>query len=562
MTTVTKTRHFAEPPGGAVQPFVSAHVDPFCRESLPPPEQWPELFPVPGVEYPERLNAATRLLADIVARLGRDRRALVTPEEQWSYGELLDRADQVARVLVEDLGLVPGNRVLVRAPNNPWAVTIWLAVLKAGGVVVLTMPMLRRIELVTLLELVAPDLALCDARLLDDLHAACDEAAPGVRVVPVGGDAEDDLVALSDRKPAGFEDVQTAGSDVALLAPTSGTTGRPKVTMHTHRDVLAIGDTFSRHVLQPREDDLFTTSAPLAFTFGLGSALVFPLHAGAAAFLVEKATPGELADLVAAHGVTVLSTAPTAYRAMLAAGKGDRLRGVRRLVSAGENLPKATWEAVHEATGHKIIDGIGATEMLHIFIASSDDDIRPGSTGRAVPGYLATTLDEDGNATAPGVPGRLAVKGPTGCRYLYGDRQTVYVQDGWNVTGDTYVRDEDGWFWYQARSDDMIVSAGYNIAGPEVEQAILGCREVLECAVVGLPDPDRGQRVTAYVVLRDGVTGDDALVCRIKEHVKGTLAPYKYPRTVCFVDALPKTATGKLQRYRLREQAVTAEAAS
>jgi 2-aminobenzoate-CoA ligase len=536
----------------------SAHVDPFCRENLPPHDQWPELLPVPGVAYPEQLNAATRLLRDTVERLGRDRRALVTPDAQWSYGELLDRADQVARVLVEDLGVVPGNRVLVRAPNSPWTVTAWLAVLKAGGVVVLTMPMLRRTELVTLCELVRPDLALCDARLLEDLHAARDDVAPSLRVVPVGGAEDDDLTARAAAKPTGFADVATAAGDVALLAPTSGTTGRPKVTMHTHRDVLAIADTFSRHVLRSREDDLFTTSAPLAFTFGLGSALVFPLHAGAAAFLVEKAMPAEMADLVAAHGVTVLSTAPTAYRAMLAEGRGEQLRGVRRLVSAGEPLPRATWEAVHRETGHKVIDGIGATEMLHIFLAAADDDIRPGSTGRAVPGYVATTLDEDGRETPPGVPGRLAVKGPTGCRYLYGDRQGVYVQDGWNLTGDTYVRDEDGYFWYQARSDDMIVSAGYNIAGPEVEQAVLGCDEVLECGVVGLPDEDRGQRVTAYVVLKDGVVGDDAAVRRIQDHVKQTLAPYKYPRSVLFVDALPKTTTGKLQRFRLREASALA----
>lgn len=535
-------------------PSTSAHVDAFCRDSLPPRHQWPELLPVPGVQYPERLNAATRLLRDTADRRGRDARALVTPHEQWSYGELLDRADQVASVLVDDLGLVPGNRVLVRAPNNPWTVAVWLAVLKAGGVVVLTMAMLRRTELVTLCELVRPDLAVCDTRLLDDLHGARDDVAPGLRVVPLGGAGDDDLTSAAAGKPTGFDDVSTAADDVALLAPTSGTTGRPKVTMHTHRDVLAIADTFSKHLLRPREDDLFATSAPLAFTFGLGSALVFPLHAGAAAFLVEQATPAELADLVAAHGVTVLSTAPTAYRTMLADGRGEQLRGVRRLVSAGEALPRATWEAVFRATGHRIIDGIGATEMLHIFLAAADDDVRPGSTGRPVPGYVATTLDDAGHETPPGVPGRLAVKGPTGCRYLHGDRQTVYVQDGWNLTGDTFVRDDDGWFWYQARNDDMIMSAGYNIAGPEVEQAVLGCDEVLECGVVGLPDSRRGQRVTAFVVLRDGVDGDEALVRRIQDHVKATLAPYKYPRTVCFVDALPKTPTGKLQRFRLRDR--------
>jgi 2-aminobenzoate-CoA ligase len=332
--------------------------------------------------------------------------------------------------------------------------------------------------------------------------------------------------------------------------------------MHLHRDVLATADTFSRHVLQPREDDVFATSAPLAFTFGLGASLIFPLHAGGSAFLVEKATPAELAAAVARHGITVLSTAPTAYRAMLAEGCAGQLASARRLVSAGETLPRATWQAVHDATGLRIIDGIGSTELLHIFVACADDDIRPGSTGRAVPGYVATTLDVDGHETPPGVPGRLAVKGPTGCRYLHGDRQEVYVQDGWNITGDTYVRDEDGYFWYQARSDDMIVSSGYNIAGPEVEAAVLGCAEVLECAVVGLPDVERGQRVTAFVVAAPGVTADDALATRIQQHVKATLAPYKYPRTVTFVDELPKTPTGKLQRFRLRTAAVPAAAAT
>ena len=537
-----------------MQPSASAHLDRFCRDSLPPREQWPDLLPVPGVVRPPCLNAATALLSTADGRRSSDRRALVTADELWTYGDLRGCSGRLARVLVEDLGLVPGNRVLVRAPNNPWTVAIWLAVLRAGGVVVLTMPMLRAGELSVLCELTRPDLAVCDARLLDELHAARDTSAPQLPVVSVGGGSDDDLQARVLRRPGGFRDVTTAADDVALLAPTSGTTGRPKVTMHTHADVLAIAETFSAHLLRPTEDDLFATSAPLAFTYGLGASLVFPLHAGAAAFLIEKATPVELADAVAAHGVTVLSTAPTAYRALLAAGRVDRLRGVRRLVSAGEPLPEATWRAVHRATGSKVIDGIGATEMLHIFVASADDDIRPGATGRPVPGYVATTLDADGAETPPGVPGRLAVKGPTGCRYLHGDRQTAYVQNGWNITGDTYVRDADGWFWYQARSDDMIISAGYNIAGPEVEQAVLACEDVLECAVVGLPDDERGQRVTAFVVVRDGVTADDELARRIQDSVKATLAPYKYPRTVRFVDALPKTNTGKLQRYRLRQQ--------
>lgn len=524
----------------------SAHVDPFCREHLPARELWPELLPVPERDYPDRLNAATELLRS-GAEGGLDRTAMVSPSETWTYGQLLDRSAQVAQVLTETLGLQPGNRVLVRSPNNPWTVAVWLAVLRAGGVVVLTMPLLRRRELVELIELVRPAIVVSDDRLLDELPE-------GLRLLTIG-EGPDDLPARAAAMSTTFDDVQTAADDIALLAPTSGTTGRPKVTMHGHRDVLAIADTFSRHVLQPRPEDVFATSAPLAFTFGLGCGVIFPMRIGATAFLVEKATPSELADLVAEHGITVLATAPTGYRAMLAEGKADRLRGARRLISAGEALPKATWEAVYEATGLKIIDGIGATEMLHIFLASADDDVRPGSTGRPVPGYVATTLDVDGKELAPGLPGRLAVKGPTGCRYLSGDRQGVYVQNGWNITGDTYIRDADGWFWYQARSDDMIISSGYNIAGPEVELAVLECAEVLECAVVGLPDTERGQRVTAFVVPAPGCVPDAALALRIQEHVKATLAPYKYPRTVHFLDALPRTGTGKLQRYRLRVDA-------
>ncbi|MGH9248576.1 MAG: AMP-binding protein [Acidimicrobiales bacterium] len=536
----------------------SAHVDTFARDGLPPQDQWPQfLFDLPDVQYPDRVNCAQRLLDDTADRLGPDRRCLVTASESWTYGELRDRSDRVASVLASRLGLQPGNRVLLRAPNNPWLVATWLGVLKAGGVVVLTMPLLRSGELVTTIELTQPDLAICDHRFLDELHTARELARPAMTVVPYGSDTEDDLIRLAADAYAGFEPVKTAADDVALLALTSGTTGRPKVTMHFHRDVMSNADTFSRHVLRPQPDDLFATTAPFAFTFGLGAGLVFPLHAGAATLLVEKATPDELADAVARHGVTALFTAPTAYKAMLAAGKGDLLRGLRSAVSAGEHLPAATWHAFRDATGVRIIDGIGSTEMLHIFVASAGDDIRPGSTGRAVPGYVATVLDEHGEEAPAGTQGRLAVRGPTGCRYLADERQKVYVQDGWNITGDTYVRDEDGYFWYQARNDDMIVSSGYNIAGPEVEQALFSHPDVVECAVVGLPDPDRGQVVTAYVVLRDGVAPDDAARHALQEHVKATIAPYKYPRTVIFRDALPKTQTGKLQRFKLRQETGT-----
>ncbi|HEY9379141.1 MAG TPA: AMP-binding protein, partial [Jiangellaceae bacterium] len=452
------------------------------------------------------------------------------------------------------LGLQPGNRVLVRAPNNPWLVAIWLGILKAGGVVVLTMPLLRAGELVTTIELTRPQLAICDHRFLDELQLATSSAQPDLPVLPFGSDDPTDLVARARAEHSGFESVATAADDVALLATTSGTTGRPKVTMHLHRDVLAIADTFSRHVLRPEPADLFTTTAPFAFTFGLGAGLVFPLHAGAATLLVERATPEELADAIVQHGVTVVFTAPTAYKAMVGARRGEHLRGIRRAVSAGEHLPATTWQAFYDATGVRIIDGIGSTEMLHIFIASADDDIRPGSTGRPVPGYVATVLDEDGKQAQPGQEGRLAVRGPTGCRYLADDRQQVYVQDGWNVTGDTYVQDEDGYFWYRARSDDMIVSSGYNIAGPEVEQALLGHPDVIECAVVGAPDPDRGQVVKAYVVVREGAAADDAARKALQDYVKATIAPYKYPRLLEFRETLPKTGTGKLQRYKLRQE--------
>jgi 2-aminobenzoate-CoA ligase len=532
----------------------SAHVDTFCRDNLPPFEQWPELiFDLPAVRYPDRLNAGVELLDRTAERHGADRPCLLSPTgERWTYGELMQHANQVARVLVDDLGLVPGNRVLLRGPNNPWLVACWFGVLKAGGVVVTTMPLLRPGELVTMAEIARIDLALCDHRFLDDLVAA---DIPGMRIITYGGNAPDDLTSAAAGKSTGFVSVDTAADDVALLAFTSGTTGRPKATMHFHRDVLAIADTFSEQVLRPTSDDVLTGSPPLAFTFGLGALVIFPLRTGASTLLIEKATPPELADLIAQHHVTICATAPTAYRAMLGAGKADRLRSLRAAISAGEHLPEATWHAFHDATGVKLIDGIGSTEMLHIFVGSSGDDIRPGSTGRAVPGYVATILDDDGKPVPPGQLGRLAVKGPTGCRYLADPRQQVYVQDGWNLTGDTFIQDGDGYFWYQARNDDMIISSGYNIAGPEVEEALLAHPEVVECAVVGIPDEDRGQLVTAYVVLSPGVVGDAAKTSELQEFAKSRIAPYKYPRAVHFVDALPRTSTGKVQRFRLRQEA-------
>jgi 2-aminobenzoate-CoA ligase len=529
----------------------SGHVDTFCRDHLPPDEQWPELlFDLPELHYPERLNAGVALLDDVIAEHGPDRPCLHAPgEPTWSYADLRRTANQVAHVLTRDLGVVPGNRVLLRGPNHPWLAACFLGVLKAGGVAVATMPLLRARELATIHEIASVSVALCDHRHLADLEAA----AIDVPTVLYGGAGDDDLVHRASRQPVDFEAADTAADDVAMLAFTSGTTGRPKATMHFHRDLLAISDTFSRQVLRPSPEDVFTGTPPFAFTFGLGGLLLFPLHAGASTLLVEKASPAELAALIDEFGVTTCFTAPTAYKAMIAAGLTDQLRSLHSAVSAGEHLPRATWEAFHEATGVRIIDGIGSTEMLHIFVSASGDAIRPGSTGVAVPGYVATVLDAQGNEAPPDTPGRLAIKGPTGCRYLHDARQLDYVQHGWNVTGDTFRRDADGYFFYEARSDDMIVSSGYNIAAPEVEEAVLRHPDVEECGVVGVPDEARGMLVKAFVVLRDGAPDDAAAARAIQDFVKQQIAPYKYPRAVEFVDALPRTVTGKLQRFRLRE---------
>jgi len=532
--------------------FPSAHLDTFCRDRLPPQDQWPEFrFTLPELNYPERLNCAAELLDATAGRAGHTRPCLSSQAETWSYGQTIRHTNQLAQVLTEDFGLQPGNRVLLRGPNNPWLAAAWLAVIKAGGVAVTTMALLRAKEIATIVALTEPSLAICDHRFAGDLAAG----APALTVLHYGGEGPDDLTARCAAKDGGFAPVDTAADDVAMLASTSGTTGQPKVAMHFHRDVLATADTFSRYLIRPRPDDVFTGTPPLGFTYGLGGLLLFPLRAGASTLLIERATPTELADAIAAHGVTVLSTAPTAYRAMLAAGKAPALKKLQRCVSAGEHLPKSVWEEFREATGLSIIDGIGSTEMLHIFIAAADRDIRPGSTGRAVPGYRATILDENGGEVPDGEPGRLAVQGPTGCRYLADDRQRSYVRHGWNITGDTYVRDADGYYWFQARSDDMIISAGYNIAGPEVEEALLGHSDVLEVAVVGAPDPGRGMVVQAYVVLCEGVAPDPAKAAELQDFAKASIAPYKYPRVIEFVPELPKTISGKTQRFRLRQMA-------
>ena len=540
----------------------SGHTDTFARDHLPPAEQWPVLeFTTPDLQYPERLNAAVELLDETIRTHGPDRPALRTPDGTvWTYGELLTRTNQVAAVLTEDLGLVPGNRVLLRSPNTPWTVAAWLGTLKAGGVIVTTMAALRARELGPVVEKSRPTVALVDHRFLEDVLTVRDTVAPDLVVVPFDGESEDDLTRRADTKSGDFNAADTAADDVALFGPTSGSTGVPKITTHFHRDILSIDNTFGRHVLRLEPDDVVACTAPFAFTFGLGMLVAFPLRAGASALLTESATPVQLAELVEEHGVTVLATAPTAYKQVIKSGNLGRLRGLRKAVSAGEHIAQDVWEAIRDELGLKVIDGIGATEMLHIFISAAGDDIRPGSTGRPVPGYRATILGPDDRPVPPGTEGRLAVIGPVGCRYLDDERQLGYVVDGWNVTGDTFVEDEDGYFFYRARTDSMIVSSGYNIGAPEVEAAIDAHPDVVEVGVVGEPDAERGSIVSAFVVLREGVVGDDAKVREIQDHVKATLAPYKYPRRVRFVDRLPRNTSGKLQHFKLREQAQHAQA--
>lgn len=539
----------------------SAHVDSFAGDNLPPREQWPEFrFTLPALQYPARLNCVAELLDRHVAEGHGDRLCLIAPGVEWSYAELLDRVDRIARVLVRDAGLVPGDRVLLRSANNPMMVASYLAALKAGAVVVATMPLLRAKELAFMIEKARVRLAICDARLLADLETARAQASVLQHILTFGGGTEADLEVRMATVPAGFEPVDTAAEDICLIGFTSGTTGVPKGTMHNHRDLLAICDGYSRQVLQPNDSDRFIGSPPLAFTFGLGGLVLFPMRAGASTVLLERASPPELLDGIERFRPTICFTAPTAYRAMLAQKPGRDLSSLRRCVSAGEALPAATYEAWRDATGVEITEGIGATEMLHIFIASSPGAVRPGSTGTVVPGYEAKIVDDDFDELPAGEAGRLAVRGPTGCRYLADDRQRAYVRDGWNLTGDTYRRDADGYFWYQARSDDMIVSSGYNIAGPEVENALLTHPAVQECGVIGVPDPDRGQIVKAYVVLKPGHAPDAATCKALQDHVKAEIAPYKYPRAVEFLERLPRTETGKLQRFQLRRMATEAPA--
>ena len=539
--------------------MATAHLDTFARDHLPPTDQQPRyLFELPELQFPPQLNCATELLDRHIAQGRGERLCLQAPGVRWTYAELQDRANRIANLLVQEMGLVPGNRVLLHAPNNPMMVACWFAIIKAGGIVVATMPLLRAKELTVIVARAQISHALCDASLSAEMQATALQSPTLKQLRHFNYQGPDSLEAAMQRHSPHFDNVATALDDTCLIAFTSGTTGIPKATMHFHRDVMAACACWPRHVLRATPDDVFIGSPPLAFTFGLGGLVLFPMAIGASSVLLEKAGPPQLLEGIQQFGATVLFTAPTSYRTLAARGVEVRKTSLRRCVSAGEALPASTRTQWREATGIELIDGIGATEMLHIFISASEADARPGATGKVVPGYEARVVDDEGRPVPPGTVGKLAVRGPTGCRYLADERQRSYVRDGWNYTGDAYFMDADGYFHYQSRTDDMIVSAGYNIGAPEVEDALMLHPAVAECAVIGVPDAERGQIVKAFVALRPGQEAGEAMVKTLQDFVKQSIAPYKYPRAIEFVDKLPRTQTGKLQRFKLREDALAA----
>jgi len=533
----------------------SAHVDTFTRDNLPPADKWPDIL-LAGFEYPEELNAGVELTDRMVAQGFGDHDALIGNGRRRTYKELSDWTNRIAHALVEDYGIKPGNRILIRSANNPALVACWLGATKAGAVVVNTMPMLRAGELGKIVDKAEVTLALCDTRLMDELVNCAKTSKHLKKVIGFDGtanhDAELDRIALS--KSVTFDAVKTRRDDVALLGFTSGTTGEPKATIHFHRDLLIIADSYAKEILSVTPDDIFVGSPPLAFTFGLGGLAIFPLRFGATATLLENASPANMIEIIETYKATVSFTAPTAYRAMLGAmHQGADLSSLRVAVSAGETLPGPVFEEWMAKTGKPILDGIGSTEMLHIFISNRLGDAAPASTGKPVGGYEAKIVGDDMKEKPRGEVGKLAVRGPTGCRYLADKRQDAYVRDGWNLTGDAFAQDDKGYFHFAARADDMIISSGYNIAGPEVEAALLSHPDVKECAVIGIADEERGQIVAAHVVLKEGVAPSADCAKRLQDHVKATIAPFKYPRSVKFIEALPKTQTGKIQRFRLRQ---------
>ena len=531
----------------------SAHIDTFARDNLPPVDQWPE-FNLEMFDYPDHLNAAFELTDKMVSAGFGDNTALIGNGRRRTYKELTDWSNRLAHALVEDLGVKPGNRVLIRSANNPAMVACWLAATKVGAVVINTMPLLRAAELRKYIEMAKIDFALCDSRLSEEMRA-CEEDFPKLMVKEFDGtsnhDAELDQLALE--KPVQFHSVKTGRDDVALLSFTSGSTGEPKATMHFHRDLMIVADGYAKEVLNVSETDVFVGSPPLAFTFGLGGLAIFPLRFGAAATLLEDASPPNLIEIIQKYKATVCFTAPTAYRVMLQAmDEGANLSSLRAAVSAGETLPAPIYEDWKAKTGKPMLDGIGATELLHIFISNRFEDHKPSCTGKPVTGYEAKVVNEQGQDVPEGEIGRLAVRGPTGCRYLNDNRQKLYVIDGWNITGDSFSRDSEGYFHFAARNDDMIISSGYNIAGPEVEAALLAHEVVSECAVIGIPDEERGEIVEAHIVLNGDKIGDQTLTKALQDHVKSIIAPYKYPRSIIYKKTLPKTQTGKIQRFRLK----------
>lgn len=536
----------------------TAHIDTFARDNLPPAKLQAEvLFTLDDLKFPEKLNCAAQLLDTHIEQGHKDSIALRSPHSEWPYQTLYEQANQIAHVLKDNFNLIPGNRVLLRSANNPMLAACWLGVVKAGGIVVATMPLLRARDLQPVIEKAEIKLALCDERLQRELLEAQKQTSDLETICLFSGSdvrsAATELEQLMAKKPTRFENVPTAADDIVLIAFTSGTTGQPKGTMHYHRDVMAMCVCVCDELIKPEANDIFIGSPPMAFTFGLGMQLAFPLYAGASSMLLESAGPAELVEAISKYGATVCSTAPTAYRAMLTQLGEHDISSLIKPVSAGEHLPLPIFKQWREATGISIIDGLGATEMLHIFVSAAGNDIRPGATGQAVPGYECCILGEDDNPLPPGENGRLAVKGPTACKYLADDRQLNYVVNGWNVTGDICHMDEDGYVFYQGRADDMIISSGYNISGPEVEAAMLSYDAVSECAVVGAMDAERGTIVKAFVVLNEGFDANETLVLALQDYVKQAIAPYKYPRAIEFVTSLPKTQTGKIQRHKLRE---------
>jgi 2-aminobenzoate-CoA ligase len=537
--------------------MTSAQPDSFVRDQLPPAEQWPQYrFDRPELQFPEQLNAVEQLLDRAVSHKGfADHVMLRSGQRSFSYAQAQQVVNRIAAYLIDDCQLVPGNRVLLRGPNTIGLALCWLAVVKAGLVAVGTMPLLRAKELSEIIRKAEPALALCDGQWLEELRLAqAQTPSKMARVICFNSEGDQDLGALCASKSGSFSACPTLATDIAMMAFTSGTTGLPKAAVHLHRDLLAACECWPRHVLQAQSSDIVIGSPPLAFTFGLGGLLLFPMWAGASVYFHDKAyTPEGMVDVINSVGATISYTAPTFYRQMAAFAKAKGVPSLRISVSAGEGLPDATRQLWKEATGIEMLDGIGATEMFHIFISSAGANVKRGAIGKVVPGYTAKVVDDQGQELPRGQVGKLAVIGPTGCKYLGDARQGNYVKNGWNYPGDAFMQDEDGYFFYQARADDMIISAGYNIGGPEVEDCLLKHPAVAECGVIGVPDEERGMIVKAFVVLKTGNEGNEAMVKALQDHVKASLAPYKYPRQIEFRANLPRTETGKLQRFKLRQ---------